>query len=222
MNRYFLVTIITILIFIIYKWLSLLWENNNSSPIIYKNYILGFLLFLVTELMIFISVFWSWFHMSLIPCAPFGAIWPFYGFPHIHWSGIALYNTSILFISSCFINYWEVSIKTKITKYHNLPFLLWTILLGIHFLLIQCIEYSRLGITINDSIISVLFYSITGLHLIHVIIGLIFLIISFLRQKFSLPKNKYVSFHTQFKVTCFYWHFVDIMWILVFLVVYVI
>ncbi len=160
--------------------------------------------------------------MSLIPISNYGGIWPLYNFPTIHWYGLALYNTFILFISSCFINYWEVSVKTKIKKNNNLYFLIWVILLGLHFLLVQFIEYSRLPITFTDSINSVLFFSITGLHLIHVIIGLVFLILAFIRQKYSLNYTYYRNSDIQMKITCFYWHFVDIMWILVFLIVYMI
>ena len=160
--------------------------------------------------------------MSLIPITNYEGVWPLYEFPLMHWYGLALYNTLILFISSCFINYWEVSIKTKIKKHDNIYFLSWVILLGLHFLLVQFIEYSRLSITFTDSINSVLFYCITGLHLLHVIIGLVFLICSFIRQYYTLNRTYYQNINIQMKITCFYWHFVDIMWILVFLIVYVI
>lgn len=222
MLLYILYILILILIFLFSYWMKELIYNNNYNIIIYWNFILGFILFLITELIIFISVFWSWFHMSLIPNITYGGVWPLYEFPTINWFGLALYNTLILYVSSCFISYWEISIKTKINKHNNLNFLYWVILLGLHFLLVQFIEYSRLPITINDSINSVLFFSITGLHLIHVIIGLIFLIIAFLRQYYSLNYTYYQNINIQTKITCFYWHFVDIMWILVFLIVYII
>ena len=101
-----------------------------------------------------------------------------------------------------------MSIKTKIK---NLNFLLWVIFLGLHFLLTQFIEYSRLSISFNDSINSVLFFSITGLHLLHVVIGLLFLIIAFFKYYYSTNYTYFCNYNIIIKITCFYWHFVDIM-----------
>lgn len=164
-------------------------SNSKSKPIYWKNQwsfsinennvlILGFNLFLLTEVLVFVLLFWSWFHASMTPTIWIGNVWPTTGLITPKWWGIALYNTFILFISSCYITWAELSLKLRQTQTETLTALLLGIQSSTHFLTCQYIEFSRLPFCYRDSIYGTIFYSTTGLHLLHVIIGTFLLFIT--------------------------------------------
>lgn len=87
------------------------------------------------------------------------------------------------------------------------------------FLYIQKEEFLYISLTINNSIAGSLFYLLTGFHCLHVIIGMIFLIVLFIRllkNKFILVKQKAILMD----VSIWYWHFVDYVWIALFWILY--
>ena len=141
----------------------------------------AFNLFLITEILVFLLLFWAWFHASITPAIWVGNVWPTTGIIAPKWWGIGLYNTIILFISSCFITWCELSLKLRNDRVEALTALCWGILASCHFLVCQYLEFSRLPFFYKDSIYGVLFYSITGLHLVHVLIGTVLLIITLIR-----------------------------------------
>lgn len=130
--------------------------------------------------------------------------------------GIPLLNTIILLASGAVLTYSHASLKVERYLWAFLSLVL-TILLGIFFIILQFLEYKDNLFQINDGIYGSLFYLLTGFHGIHVIIGTIFLIVCLIRLSLRhfTPAN-----HFGFEAAIWYWHFVDVIWIILFFVVY--
>ena len=99
----------------------------------------------------------------------------------------------ILFTSSCFITWCELSLKLRNDRQESLTALFWGICASLHFLVCQYIEFSRLPFCYKDSIYGVLFYSVTGLHLLHVLVGTILLILTLVKLVLIYNKNNVIS-----------------------------
>nr|AHA52444.1 cytochrome c oxidase subunit III [Histeromerus sp. QL-2013] len=177
---------------------------------------LGMLLFILSELMFFLSFFWSYFHMSLSPNVEIGSIWPPKEILVFNPYNIPLLNTLILLSSGFTITWCHYMILNKNFKESYLSIYL-TVFLGGMFTLFQYLEYKESYFTISDSVYGSIFYMTTGFHGIHVIIGTIFIIISMIRLKI----NHYSSFHHfGFEAASWYWHFVDVVWLFLYIFVY--
>ncbi|WP_338521269.1 cytochrome c oxidase subunit 3 [Candidatus Legionella polyplacis] len=139
--------------------------------------------------------------------------------------GIALINTIILSMSGITIYLSEKNLKAKKILYFNINILI-TILFGIIFIILQYIEYEhaykKIYLTLNSGIYGSIFYILTGFHGIHVLIGIIILTIIFIyninTNKFFSKKNNYSNL--SLKLSSLYWHFVDIIWIILYIFVY--
>jgi cytochrome c oxidase subunit 3 len=131
---------------------------------------------------------------------------------------VAGFNTAILVSSSFTLHWAETSIKRN-NRVGLRAGILATLLLGATFLFIQINEYVHLGFAPHDSAQATIFSGLTGLHGAHVCIGLILLTIVTVR---SFRGHYSPERHTGLNVPGIYWHFVDIMWIVVFTTVYVI
>ena len=127
-------------------------------------------------------------------------------------------NTIILVTSSFTVHWATHSVRTN-----HRPGLIaglgLTMLLGLTFLLIQIIEYTRVGFSPRDLAFGSTFYGLTGLHGLHVFIGLLLLTMAFAR---SLRGHYSPQAYLGVEVPAIYWHFVDVMWIVVYVTVYVI
>jgi heme/copper-type cytochrome/quinol oxidase subunit 3 len=176
----------------------------------------GFFLFLISEIMLFAGLFWAYFdrifnlteftdHLS-IPI----------GMERVRLLELPLLGLLVLIVSGFFCNKSYYSLKIG-DYYHTIKSSFFSILFGIIFLLIQFTEYVELRYAINDSVFSSLFYMLTGFHGMHVLIGLLLLIINYMRLQygnFSKERN------TGAIISLFYWHFVDIIWIFLIFVLY--
>lgn len=177
---------------------------------------IGILLFIISEIFFFFSFFWRFFHISLSPRIEIGRIWPPLIIKPFNPYNIPLLNTIILLSSGLSITWRHYIILNK-NKKERLISLIITILLGIYFSYLQYIEYKEASFTISDSIYGSTFFLITGFHGIHVIIGTFFIIVIFLR----LINNQFSSFHHfGFEARSWYWHFVDVIWLFVYISIY--
>jgi cytochrome c oxidase subunit III len=183
---------------------------NRSSRV--DPQMLGMLLFIISEIMIFGAFFTAYFFIRVAQGDP----WPAPG-THLP-VPVAFVNTLILVSSSFTLHWAQTSIK-KGNRFGLKAGMLVTFLLGCTFLFIQINEYANIGFAPQDHAQQTIFYSLTGLHGAHVTIGLILLLIVTVRAfrgHFSPEEHRGVE------VPGIYWHFVDIMWIVVFTTVYVI
>jgi cytochrome c oxidase subunit 3 len=172
---------------------------------------LGMLLFIISEVMVFGAFFTAYFFIRIVANDP----WPA---EHMHLPvAVAGVNTAILVSSSFTLHWAETSIKNG-NRAGLRAGILATFLLGLTFLFVQINEYVHIGFAPHDTAQGSIFYGLTGLHGAHVCIGLVLLAtvtIRAFRGHFS-PES-----HRGVEVPGIYWHFVDIMWIVVYTTVYV-
>jgi cytochrome c oxidase subunit 3 len=174
--------------------------------------LLGMLLFIISEVMIFGAFFTAYFFIRVVTKDP----WPAHGttLPE----AVAGINTAILLSSSLTIHWAVTSIKNN-NRFGLKAGIVSTLLLGFTFLFIQINEYVHLGFAPHDSAQGTIFYGLTGLHGAHVFIGLCILLMLTIR---SFRGHYSAEHHRGLEVPGIYWHFVDIMWIIVYTTVYVI
>jgi cytochrome c oxidase subunit 3 len=173
--------------------------------------LLGMLLFIISEIMVFGAFFTAYFFIRVAQGDP----WPAPG-THLPVE-VAGVNTAILISSSFTIHWAEKSIKAG-NRFGLKAGMLTTFLLGCTFLFIQINEYANIGFAPQDAAQTTIFYSLTGLHGAHVFIGLCLLLFVTIR---SFRGHYSPEEHRGVEVPGIYWHFVDIMWIVVYTTVYV-
>jgi len=173
--------------------------------------LLGMMLFIISEVMIFGAFFTAYFFIRIAEGEP----WPAPG-THLPVQ-VAGVNTAILISSSFTLHWAETSIKRG-NRFGFKAGMLTTFLLGCTFLFIQINEYANIGFAPQDHAQQTIFYSLTGLHGAHVFIGLLILLsvtVRAFRGHYSPDSHRGVD------VPGIYWHFVDIMWIVVYTTVYI-
>jgi cytochrome c oxidase subunit III len=173
---------------------------------------LGMLLFIISEVMLFGAFFTAYFFIRVVA----GDDWfPFEG--HKLPVSIAGVNTAILFSSSLTMHWALESIRNENRAGMRVG-LLTTFLLGLTFLTVQINEYSHIGFAPADFAQGTIFYGLTGLHGAHVFVGLTLLLFANIRAfrgHFSAKEHRGVE------VPGIYWHFVDVMWLIVYSTIYV-
>jgi cytochrome c oxidase subunit III len=173
--------------------------------------LLGMFLFIVSEVMIFGAFFTAYFFIRIASGEP----WPA---PGTHLPVIpTLFNTLILVSSSFTLHWAQTSIKRG-NRFGLKAGILTTFLLGCTFLFIQINEYANIGFAPQDHAQQTIFYALTGLHGCHVFIGLCLLLFVTIR---SFRGHYSPEEHRGVEIPGIYWHFVDIMWIVVYTTVYV-
>src|SRR3712207_6110123 len=182
---------------------------NRSSRV--DPQMLGMLLFIISEIMVFGAFFTAYFFIRVVA----GAEWPAEGteLPKV----IAGVNTAILISSSFTLHWAETCIKNDNRRGLQVG-MFTTFLLGVTFLFVQINEYVHIGFAPQDHAQGTIFYGLTGLHGAHVFIGLVLLgmvTVRAFRGHFSPEEHRGVE------VPGIYWHFVDVMWIIVYSTIYI-
>lgn len=176
----------------------------------------GMILFIVSEVMFFFAFFWAFFAASLAPTIEIGNIWPPKGIDVFDAKAIPLLNTLILLCSGATITFSHHAI-TAGDKINAAWALLLTIILAAIFSALQGFEYVSANFTITDGIYGSTFFMATGFHGLHVFIGTCFLVVCLLR----MVRNHYtIDHHFGFEAAAFYWHFVDVVWLFLYVAVY--
>ena len=187
-------------------------EAHQSSRI--DRQTLGILLFIVSEVMLFGAFFASYFFLRVVVDP---GSWPPEGFELP--VAVAGVNTAILVSSSFTVHYALESIRRNNRRGLKLG-LMATWMLGATFLFIQLNEYVHIGFSGRDEAFGSIFYGLTGLHGAHVFVGLLLLSFANIRA-FRGHFGPEAKDHLGVEVPGIYWHFVDVMWIIVFTTVYV-
>jgi len=189
---------------------------GNHTLAVQKGINLGVALFIVSEALFFLAIFWTFFHSALSPNIELGAQWPPMGIKAINPFELPLLNTVILLSSGVTVTYAHHSLIQG-NRSGSLYGLVYTILLAIIFTALQGIEYSVSGFTISDGIYGSCFYFGTGFHGLHVIIGTIFLAVGLWRV---LAYHSTENHHLGFESGILYWHFVDVVWLFLYVSIY--
>lgn len=189
---------------------------GDHTLAVQKGLTLGFILFIVSEILFFMAIFWAFFHSALTPTVELGAQWPPIGIEPVNPFELPLLNTVILLSSGATITYAHHSfIQGKRTG--GLFGSIATVLLAIIFTGFQGVEYSVSSFTISDGAFGSCFFFGTGFHGFHVIIGTIFLAVALWRiYAYHLTDNHHVGFESGI----LYWHFVDVVWLFLYISVY--
>lgn len=203
-----------LLLLIIFQWFrDIIREGKKGDHTIYvqKGLTIGYILFLISEIMLFISFFWAYFHSSLAPSIELSLLWPPLGIDPINPWGIPLLGSVVLLCSGFLVTLSHHALFLG-SKSLSLFYYFLTILLGILFIYLQYTEYSFGEFTISDSVYGSVFYMTTGLHAIHVIIGTFFLFIQYIRFYFD---HFSIDHHLGYEFSIFYWHLIDVIWLFV-------
>lgn len=177
---------------------------------------LGVLLFIVSEIMFFVAFFWAFFHSSLNPGLAIGGVWPPAYLETLDPWKIPLLNTLILLTSGASVTWAHHSIVYG-SKFQASLSLVITILLAIIFTGLQGYEYITAPFDISDGVYGSCFYMATGFHGFHVFIGTCFLAVCL----FRLYLNHFTrEHHLGFEAAAWYWHFVDVVWLFLFISIY--
>jgi cytochrome c oxidase subunit 3 len=191
-------------------------DHHHGPPAAHKSSrveapTLGMLLFIISEVMIFGAFFTAYFFIRVVNADP----WPAHGteLP----VAVAGVNTAILLSSSLTMHWALTSIKGG-NRFGLKAGILSTFLLGATFLFIQINEYAHIGFAPHDSAQASIFYGLTGLHGAHVFIGLTLLAMVTVR---AFRGHYSPEEHRGVEVPGIYWHFVDVMWIIVYSTIYV-
>lgn len=175
---------------------------------------LRFIFFLFTEVIFFFSIFWTYFDTALSPSLEGGSVWPTFGLFSPDFMGFPLLNTLLLISRGVTITWSHSCLLTNKNGFVGLYF---TILLAVFFLFVQFYEYFSLSFTLGDSVYGSVFFFSTGFHGFHVLVGTLFLIYS----GFWLFFGAYsVLSHLSYECAILYWHFVDVVWLFLYLFVY--
>lgn len=177
---------------------------------------IGFILFIVSEVLLFFTFFWAFFHSSLSPSVEIGIMWPPMGVNPLNPFSVPLLNTAILLSSGATVTWAHHSIICG-NRDEALRGLSLTVGLGIFFTLLQVFEYFEAPFCIADSVYGSTFFIATGFHGFHVLVGTIFLSICLLRLNYSHFTR---SHHFGFEAASWYWHFVDVVWLFLYICIY--
>jgi cytochrome c oxidase subunit 3 len=204
----------------IYQW----WRDvvragtiqGHHTSVVQKGLRYGVVLFIVSEVFFFAGFFWAFYHSSLAPTPELGGCWPPTGINPLNPLDVPLLNTSVLLSSGVSITWVHRSLmegnQENIIQAPSI-----TILLGIYFILLQALEYFETSFTISDGIYGSTFFIATGFHGLHVIIGSTFLLACLTRQ---LQFHFISKHHFGFEAAARCWHFVDVVWLFLYVSIY--
>nr|AFI23544.1 cytochrome c oxidase subunit III [Peloridora minuta] len=177
---------------------------------------MGMIMFIISEVMFFISFFWAYFHTSLSPSMEIGLNWPPSSIIPFNPMSMPLLNTMILLCSGMTIT-WSHYCMVNNNMKNSQKTTLMTLLLGLYFSSIQTYEYLQAPFSISDSIYGSTFFVMTGFHGIHVFIGTCFIGVEWMRTL----KNQFSKVrHLGIEMAAWYWHFVDVVWLFLFIAIY--
>jgi len=211
-------------------WRDVVHESRagDHTPIVQLHLRYGMILFIASEVMFFLAWFWAYFANALFPSAveSIGAQWPPKGMEVLNPFSFPLLNTLILLCSGTTVTWAHHSLINNDRKGLKTGLLL-TIILGLIFTCIQAYEYAHAPFSFSSAhgtdespanVYTSTFFMATGFHGAHVIIGTIFLIVCYIRaSKGDFTPEK----HFGFEAAAWYWHFVDVVWLFLFVSIYV-
>jgi cytochrome c oxidase subunit 3 len=219
---FFLGLLVTLCVMFLW-WRDVLRESRTPglhTPVVRLGLRYGMMLFITSEVMFFVGFFWAYFHFQLYPDHVLGTdtpAWPPVGVHTFNPFALPLLNTLILLLSGTTIT-WAHHALIEGDRKHLIMGLGFTILLGMSFTTFQAVEYSDAPFKFyGGGIYPSVFFLATGFHGFHVLVGTAFLIVCWFRARRGdfTPQR-----HFGFEAAAWYWHFVDVVWLFLFVAIY--
>jgi cytochrome c oxidase subunit 3 len=176
----------------------------------------GMALFIASEVMFFSAFFWAYYASALYPSAAIGSIWPPANIRTFDPFDMPSIMTLILLLSGTTVT-WAHHAVLEGKKDEMVKALACTVALGLSFSMCQFYEYSHAQFGLKSGIFGSTFFMATGFHGLHVIIGTIFLAVCLWRAK---EGHFTAKSHFGLEAAAWYWHFVDVVWLFLFISVY--
>ena len=189
---------------------------GNHTLAVQRGLNMGVALFIVSEALFFLAIFWAFFHSALSPAVELGAQWPPMGIEAINPFELPLLNTVILLSSGVTVTYAHHSLIQG-NRSGTLYGIIATVVLAVIFTAFQGVEYTVSSFTISDGAYGSCFYFGTGFHGIHVMIGTAFIAVGLWRV---LAYHTTDNHHLGLESSILYWHFVDVVWLFLFVSIY--
>ncbi|MBF0392560.1 MAG: cytochrome c oxidase subunit 3 [Alphaproteobacteria bacterium] len=189
--------------------------HGSHTPVVRHGLRVGMALFIISEVMFFAAFFWAFFNAAL-GVNPQVEAWPPLGIEPLDTWDLPFLNTLILLSSGLTLN-WAHHSLLEGDRRDVIRALALTVALGVVFLILQAIEYGHATFGFREGVFPTVFYMATGFHGFHVLVGVCFLsvnLVRVMRGHFS-PEH-----HVGFEASAWYWHFVDVVWIFLFVWVY--
>ena len=217
-------TVLPIGVFLVLATMAVWWRDvvmeatyqGHHTPVVQIGLRYGMALFIASEVMFFAAFFWAFFNASLFPTSAIGGVWPPKTIHPFNPFELPLLNTLILLTSGVTVT-WAHHALREGDRAGALLGLGLTILLGVCFTSIQAYEYSHAAFGFREGIYPSTFFMATGFHGFHVIIGTTFLTVCFFR---AYKGHFTPTHHFGFEAAAWYWHFVDVVWLFLFVCVY--
>jgi cytochrome c oxidase subunit 3 len=208
-------------------WRDIIKESvveKAHSPVVKIGLRYGMSLFIASEVMFFAAFFWAFFDASLFygeaiqysRVEATGGVWPPHGITPFNPFDLPFLMTVILLLSGTTVTWaHHAIIENKMPEAARALGI--TVLLGIVFSCFQMYEYSHAAFGFGENVYSSAFFMATGFHGFHVIVGTIFLAVCYFRTKKGhfTPQS-----HFGFEAAAWYWHFVDVVWLFLFISIY--
>jgi len=184
--------------------------QGDHTPVVQLHHRYGMILFIASEVMFFVAWFWAYFDAS-------GGVWPPQGIETFDPWHLPLINTLVLLTSGTTVTWAHHALQHDDREGLKWGLIL-TVALGALFTVFQIYEYQHAAFGFSGHIYGATFFMATGFHGFHVLVGTIFLAVCLLRAlngHFSLQQ------HFGFEAAAWYWHFVDVVWLFLFVVIYI-
>ncbi len=202
-------------------WAEVIAEGNagDHTPVVRIGLRYGFIMFIMSEVMFFAAWFWSFFKHAMYPMTEgAGGVWPPEGIePFDPWH-LPLINTMVLLCSGAAATWAHHALVHDENRRDMVQGLALAIGLGMLFTVFQAYEYSHAAFGFAGNIYGANFFMATGFHGAHVIIGTIFLAVCMFRAMQGQFTQRQ---HVGFEAAAWYWHFVDVVWLFLFVSIYV-
>jgi len=201
-----IITMILLLLTFIYYWIrDVVREAVKKYEVLPAGLFIVFLIFVFSEGMLFLSFFWASFHSSLTDMVEEGLYVP---------DLCELTYTNTLLLSNAALSLGCAKIHKENNHGNSIDY---SFILAWAFITLQIKEFRNLAFYINDSIFGSVFFFLTGLHFFHVIVGII--LIGIILCIISLPQ-RILPFHLYYNLQLIYWHFIELLWIFIYIILY--
>ncbi|MEM9221636.1 MAG: cytochrome c oxidase subunit 3 [Pseudomonadota bacterium] len=199
--------------------------HGDHTPVVKLHLRYGMILFIASEVMFFVAWFWAYFDVALFPdpaeipsrISATGGMWPPETIETFDPWHLPLFNTMILLLSGTTVTWAHHALLENDREGVRMG-LICTVLLGALFSLVQVYEYTHAAFSFDGNIYGATFFMATGFHGFHVFVGTLFLAVCLYR---AYVNHFTVERHFGFEAAAWYWHFVDVVWLFLFVCIYV-